>query len=107
MRMSLFIGKHGGKMMVMGQNVELVNLGKGYTGIPCSVLFLQLSNNFEIISKLKVTPNVNSVSFFLVVYLFIWLHQVLVAALQIFNLYLQHSGSFFFMQDLLVGMQDL
>ena len=45
--------------------------------------------------------------FFLIVYLFIWLHQVLVAALEIFNLYLQHSGSFFFMQDLLVGMQDL
>ena len=53
MRMSLFIGKHGGKMMVMGQNVELVNLGKGYTGIPCSVLFLQLSNNFEIKSNPK------------------------------------------------------
>ena len=63
-RMSLFIGKHGGKMMVMGQNVELVNLGKGYMGIPCSVLFLQRSSNFEIISKLKVTPNVNNVSFF-------------------------------------------
>lgn len=53
MRMSLFTGKHGGKMIVViGQNVELVNLGKGYMGIPCSVLFLQLSNNFEIISKL-------------------------------------------------------
>ena len=45
--------------------------------------------------------------FFLIIYLFIWLHQVLVAALQIFNLHLQHAGFFFFMQDLLVGMQDL
>ena len=98
MRMSLFTGKHGGKMIVViGQNVELVNLGKGYMGIPCSVLFLQLSNNFEIISKLKVTPKCQQCFFFfLIVYLFIRLHQVLVAALQIFNLHLQHAGSFFF-----------
>lgn len=41
MRMSLFIGKHGGKMIVViGQKVDLVNLGKGCMGIPllCSIL---------------------------------------------------------------------
>ena len=52
-------------MMMIGQNVELVNLGKEYVGIPCSVLSLQLANNFEIISKLKVTQKCQEyVSFF-------------------------------------------
>ena len=36
------------------KKIELMNLGKMYVGVLCHVLFLQLSNMFEIISKLKV-----------------------------------------------------
>lgn len=73
MRMSLFIGKHGGKMIVViGQNVELVNLGKGCMGIPCFVLFLQLSSNFDIISKLKVTPKCQQCFFFFLLYIYLF-----------------------------------
>ena len=47
--------RNGKKTKKKKKKIELMNLGKMYVGVLCHVLFLQLSNMFEIISKLKVT----------------------------------------------------